>query len=132
MKIKIDRDRLCFEVRGKYTFFVLWFVIGTYFLGFHRLTATLIKYLSLRIQSGNFVSEKELLDEMEVIKAQKTLECDELESRLKRQLVDRTSKLRQAQSEVKMLNLEISNLRDQISIQQVIILKHKFVLKVQP
>ncbi|XP_023023934.2 uncharacterized protein [Leptinotarsa decemlineata] len=57
--------------------------------------------------------EKELNNELQAVQAANAIQLDELESNLKRQIVDANSKLRQAQNTIRALQLELNNLRNQ-------------------
>ncbi|KAG5872700.1 hypothetical protein JTB14_008794 [Gonioctena quinquepunctata] len=57
--------------------------------------------------------EKEFYNELQAVQAANAIQYDELESNLKRQIVDGHSKLRQAQNTIRTLQLELNNLRSQ-------------------
>lgn len=57
-------------------------------------------------------------NQLQAVQAATALQCDEIESSLKRQLVDVSNELRQSQNLVRKQQMEINNLKMQISSNQ--------------
>lgn len=62
--------------------------------------------------------ENQLNNQLEAAYAETALKCDEIESSLKRQLVDVSNQLRQSQNVIRNQQIEIKNLKIQITTNQ--------------